>query len=633
MAGLWFSAAFLCIVSLIVLFVPGAVIALAAGQRGWVVAFAAPPVTYGLVGIAGPLLPLLGLRWSPVMLVAVTLVFAGLAFAARRIFRRGEPEAPFWHRSRHFLLAGAIMLTAIVGLVAMYRASDAFTAIPQWWDAGFHADAVRFIADTGNSSPSALKAFAAPAATSYFYPNGYHVLAATVYSLGHWSVPQVLNVVNGCQAGVFGLSLACLVREVTGRPAFAIITGLLACAFTGFPYDVQVWGPLFPFTAAVALLPAVLALFLRVVAVPTAGRITVAALAVVGLTAVHPSVTISATVLAVLYLAQCWLTARRVPVADLRVLGVFAGVTCVLGVFQLLGTLTASGEPVVGWPPYEQAGDAFGRLVTGSDSLPLPQWWLTALAVVGLLTVRRIAALWWWLVGAGAFALLFVFAAYLGSPLVHALTAPWWGDSWRLAALATPGLVVLASLGLASLADLLAGVHRFRIVAFGLVVVALLAVTRGLYVGRNTERLAQLFPGGPVVSNDDVTAMNTLAKLVPPGSTVLNDPFDGSPWMLALDDLHPVFGQPLILPQDAPGEGPQRMLLLDHLNQLDTEPAVGQALRDLHVQYVYLGGGFLTPQLTRATGLRDLDSVHGLSLVYANAQARIYRVVTSYSGA
>ncbi len=632
MAGMFFSAALVLVVYLLVLVVPGAVIALAAGQRGWVVAYAAAPVTYGLIGVAGPLVPLLHLSWSPWTMLAGTAVLAGLVYTVRRLIRNGiEPQPPFWLRSRHLLLGASIAITALVGIIAMYRASTAFTALPQWWDAGFHAEAIRFIADTGNSAPSALKALSGPLISHFYYPNAFHVLDATVYSMGHWPVQLVLNAGNACQIGIFGLSLACLVKEVTGRPVLAICAGVLAGAFTTFPYDVLVWGPLFPFTSAVALLPAVLALFVRVLAAPTTGRVTVAALAIVGVTAVHPSVTISAVVIAVPYLAQRWFTARRVPVADLRVLGVLAGTTLVLGVFQVVGTVTAAGETVVGWPPFLHASDALGRLLTGSDSLPLPQWWLAVLAVIGLVAGRRIVAMWWWLAGTGVFAVLFVFAAYDGSPIVATLTAPWWGDSWRLAAIATPGLVLLAAVGLTVLADGLAGALRLRsarTIAFGVVLLALVGLTRGLYVGRNTDRLAQLFPDGPVVSHDDVAEMSALAKLVPADSTVLNDPFDGSPWMYALDGVHPVFGQPLILPRDEPGVGAQRMLLLDGLNRMDTDSAVRQALRDLHVRYVYLGGGFLTPQLSRATGLRGLDHVRGLSLVYSNAQARIYRVAT-----
>jgi hypothetical protein len=284
---------------------------------------------------------------------------------------------------------------------------------------------------------------------------------------------------------------------------------------------------------------------------------------------------------------------------------------------------------VAGWPPFEPGGDALGQLITGSRSMSLPQWWLLVLGVIGLMAIRRVAALGWALVGAGVFAVLFVLSAYDTSPIVAELTKAWWGDSWRLAAFATAGLVVLAAVGLTVVADALGGVFRFRAgrgVAFGVVLVALLGLTRGLYIGRNTARLAQLFPDGPVVSHQDVAAMAKLATLAPAGSLVLNDPYDGSPWMFALDDVRPVFGQPVTLPQDEPGIGAQRMLLLTEFNRLDTDPAVQKAVRDLHVEYVYLGGGFLTPQLSRSSGLENLDKVSDLTLVYANSAAKIYRI-------
>ena len=182
---MWFSAAVLCVVHLVALFAPGAFVAVAAGQRGWVVACAAPVVTYGLIGSTGPLVPLLGLRWSPVTLVVVTFLVAGLVFAVRRLVRRGpqEPEVPFWYRSRHLLFAGAIMVAAAVGLVAMYTASKAFTAIPQWWDAGvprgrraIHRRHRQLLAKWRSRRSPLLPRRA------YFYPNGFHVLAATVYS-------------------------------------------------------------------------------------------------------------------------------------------------------------------------------------------------------------------------------------------------------------------------------------------------------------------------------------------------------------------------------------------------------------------------------------------------------------------
>jgi hypothetical protein len=114
------------------------------------------------------------------------------------------------------MLAVAVLVATVVDLLAMGRTSG-FAAIPQWWDASFHANAIRFIADSGNSSPAALNAINATASSNLFYPNAHHVLDATVQQIGGWSVPQVMDVSNGFQAGLFGLSIAVVVAEVTKR--------------------------------------------------------------------------------------------------------------------------------------------------------------------------------------------------------------------------------------------------------------------------------------------------------------------------------------------------------------------------------------------------------------------------------
>lgn len=90
---------------------------------------------------------------------------------------------------------------------------------------------------------------------------------------------------------------------------------------------------------------------------------------------------------------------------------------------------------------------------------------------------RRIGV---FLVGAGLFGVLFVFAAADVSRIVASLIALWWGDSWRLAAIATIGLVVLAVIGDALGA--VAWLRLARLIVFGVVLVVLLVLTRGLCV-------------------------------------------------------------------------------------------------------------------------------------------------------
>ncbi|EWM17781.1 DUF6541 family protein [Kutzneria sp. 744] len=634
MIGAAFAVAMTAAVYLLVVIVPGFIIGFATGIRGWLLAGASPVLTYGVIGIVGPLAPIMGIRWNALTLFAASALCAAVVYGVRRLINRPEERvALYWPRSRHWMVAGAVVAATGVGLLAMLRASG-FTAIPQWWDAEFHANAVRFIADTGNSSPAALAAINSTGSASFFYPNAYHVLDATVAQIGGWSIPQVLDVSNGFQIGLFSLSISVMVVEVTKRPGLAAAAGLLACAFTQFPYDTLTWGPLFPFTAGVALSPAFLALLSRVLTTPTTGSVIATALAGVGLTAVHPSITIAAAIPAALFLAQRWISARKVPMTDLRTLLLVAVVGGVTGIFQVLGVLTATGGAAVTWTPGLNAAAAATQFATGSRSTGLPAVWLTVLCaagLVGLFLVRGMAKLTWWLVAGAVFGLLFVLDATSGAAWVQAITRPWWNDSWRLYAIGAMGLVVLAAVGLVTVANLLSRlVPRLpSVVVVSLVALLVIIATKGLYLNRNTERLAVAFPDGPVVTHTERNAMLELAKLAPAGSMVMNDPYDGSPWMWALADVHPVFGHAPIFPNDAEAVGPQRLHLFQSFNRLDTDPAVRAAVRDLHIEYVFLSDGSITGSTAgHSPGLTGLDQVKGLKLVYRNSQAQVYRVAS-----
>ncbi|QUQ62793.1 DUF6541 family protein [Kutzneria sp. CA-103260] len=641
MSGAALAVAMTAAVYLAVVIVPGALIGYASGIRGWLLAAASPVLTYGVIGIFGPLAPVIGIRWNALTLLGGSLLCAAVAFGLRRLFRSPDAQQPrsglYWPRSRHWMLAGAVLIATAVGLLAMGRASG-FTAIPQWWDAEFHANAIRFITDSGNSSPAALAAIDSTGSTSFFYPNAYHVLDATVAQIGGWSIPQVLDVGNGFQAGLFALTLSVLVAEVTKMPALAAATGILACAFTQFPYDTLVWGPLFPFTAGVAVIPALLALLCRVLAVPTSGAIVATALAGVGLTAVHPSVTVAAAIPAVFFLVQRWVTMRRVPLADLRTLLLVAVAGGVTGVFQVLGTLTAAGGSTSTWPASLTPLAATEQFVTGSRSNGLPAVWLMGLGAVGLIglfLLRGATKLIWWLAGGVVFAGLFVLDASSDAHWVKSVTQPWWNDSWRLYAIGTMSVVVLAAVGLVTLARLLSRVVPRLHSAAAVVLVALLVIiaTKGLYLNRNTARLAQAFPDGPVVTHTAEAGMHELAKLAPAGSMVMNDPYDGSPWMWALADVHPVFGHAPLLPQDAASVGQQRMTLFERFNKLDTDPAIQAAVRDLRVDYVFLSQGSITgAKPGHPDGLTGLDQVRSLKLVFQNSQTRIYQVASQIVG-
>lgn len=638
-----------------VLVLPGLVVGLAAGLRGWLLAAASPLVSYGIVGLAGPLLPALGLRWSVYGLIGSTVVLALVVFGLRLLLRRvapglcdrpGEDPGPAWSRWHHVAIGVTGLGVTGFGVWSMDRASRGMVAIPQWWDAIFHQNAVRFIAETGDSSPSALRVIDRPGATQYFYPNTYHVIQATVMQADRWTVPQVLNMANGLVIGVFAVGMMVLAMQFIRRPAFVVAIGLMSVAFTSFPYDTLVWGPIFPFTAGVAMIPGALALLARLLARPTPGLLPVVALAMVGLVAAHPSVAIAAAVGCIALIAQRWITVRRIPGADLGLLGLLAVFAVIAGVFQLGGILVATGQDAVSWPIQGPAASTLGGFLLVSHVTQVPAWWLVGLWLIGLVTVRRLLPMAWWLVTGLAFTVLFVMDASYKNGLIAALTRPWWNDSWRLEALATVLLITLAASGLVVVYDVVLAALNWlsrqrlsvgravvRTVVFVLVLAVAGALTHWFYFGRNSARLGDTFANGPVVSDVEKAAMDKLKQLAPAGSLVMNDPQDGSPLMWALDDVRPVYGHALIVGSDnAAALGAQRALLLTQFNKIDTDPAVRSAVHDLNIDYVYVGDGFVTPESKRLPGLTDIDHLRSLKLVFQNTQARIYQIVNPGTG-
>ena len=105
------------------------------------------------------------------------------------------------------------------------------------------------------------------------------------------------------------------------------------------------------------------------------------------------------------------------------------------------------------------------------------------------------------------------------------------------------------------------------------------------------------------------------------GGTVMNDANDGSPYMLALEGLQPVFGHAI-----APGSrmGPRQQILLDHFNCLDSSQEVRDVIAEKEIRYVFLGQGFVRKDYRRIVGLHGLAESPSLSAVYSEGGVRIY---------
>ncbi|HEY3260286.1 MAG TPA: DUF6541 family protein, partial [Pseudonocardiaceae bacterium] len=152
----------------VALWLPGGLLGAVLGLRGWVLAAVAPVLTYFVVGVAGPLSSAIGVRWSPpVAAAAVVLsvaVAAGLRWLAKRFTRGGTVagstgEAPAawrsepapWARPAELVLSTVVLAVGTAGFATIAAGMGDLSTVPQDWDALFHANGIRYIADTGDA--------------------------------------------------------------------------------------------------------------------------------------------------------------------------------------------------------------------------------------------------------------------------------------------------------------------------------------------------------------------------------------------------------------------------------------------------------------------------------------------------
>ena len=655
----------LILVYALVLVLPGAVVALAGGLRGWPLAVSAPLLSYAVAGLSGPWASGLGIRWSVGVLLAGTVVLAGatalVRFAAGRARtragdriwpsgrRRTVGRTAGWTRGADCVLAVVVLAAATVGAAVILGGLRRLSAIPQDWDAVFHANGIRWIADTGDAGlfGMSLVNWYEPG-TAIFYPNAYHLLGAVVRQLTGRDIPSVLNAHTVLIPGLAALVLAGLVRRFGGSLVAASGTALAAVSVGGL-YDMLWRGPLLPYATAAALTPAFVVLLAEFLdarcARDRAGRGALVALSVAGLVCLHPATLFGAAVFGSCYLLWRWVPLRG-EVGRQALLVLAAGVAGLgLSFLQIAGALhSAASFPAVDWPAVVSFRRAAFEILTFGQSAPTLQVWLAVFAAVGLLTYRQLGELRWVIGPLAVFGVLFVLAASSDAAWVNAMTRPWWNDRYRLAGVFGLTASVLVGHGLAQayragvrLVDVairrggirrpVPGHVRAVVIGTGVLVVFVIA-SNGLYAARNATRMGNNIGEGPAVSSGEIVAMQVLGEVVPVGTRVLNDRNDGSAWMYAVAGVLPVAGH-----YDATGLGETDVGVLEsRFNQYERDPAVPAAVARLHVEYVMVGQGFLRDYSTRASGLTDLDSVPYLEVVFRNDAATVYRIVHAGPG-
>ncbi|SNV94726.1 DUF6541 family protein [Mycolicibacter terrae] len=630
--------------ALLLLVLPGTLVA-AAARLSWPVAITVgPALTYGLVGLAIVPFGAWGIPWNAgTALVTLVLVGALVGGLARGI-RGWLDRRPGIHVAAPTAAAGptpAVAAGVLLGMLligwAAVRGLPDWQSIPSTWDAVWHANTVRFILDTGQASPTHMGELRnVETHAPLYYPSAFHALTAVLCQLTG-AAPTTGFTLAGLAASVwlFPISAALLTWNLlkrvttTRRTAVSAATAAaLSASFTALPY-VEFGTAAMPNLVAYGL---VVPTFTLITSVRTLrDRIPVAVLALVGVFSVH----LTGGVVTVLLVAAWWLCPRdgalwnplRSKRRDTLALAAVLVPTALLLLPQLL-SVRKQAEIIAGHSFLTHEGrksglrDALLLHTRHLNDFPI-QYTLVGLTAVGLalLAVRKV----WWPLALWAVLVVGVVhsSAPFGGPagaVVGRFTDLFYSDPRRIMAAMTLLLIPMAGIGLAALVSLVAR-GRLQGVLTGALLVGATVGLAWHYLPRHAFLFGDKYDS-VMVDARDLEAFAYLAALPGARDTVIgNANVDGSAWMYAVADLHPLWTH-YDYPQQQ-GPGPQRFIFWAYADDADTDPRVAQAIHALNIRYVLISSptvrGFSLPD-----GLVSLEKSRSWAKIYDNGGASIY---------
>lgn len=670
----WIDAAPVALVTVAWLLVPGLLISYLLGLRG-VAAWGLAPITgIALISSSAVLGGLLGIDWSLLFALAVAAaavaVVGVVAFLLRRkAFLASDPDP-----RRLTLAAGLGLLPALVlGITTLVQALGAPDMLSQTYDAVFHYNALAYIAESHQASALTLSALGNPQVESFFYPAAWHDIASLTMLSSGADIPLAANAVTVAATVVlWPLSCLLLVRQLFGRNLAALaIAGTLSIGFTAFPWDLLGFGVLWPNLLGMSIAPALLALVItltRWAREDTIGTGRAWLAMAVGLVAAgfaHPNVLFSLVVLALFPVAaRVAATAWRLR-GDGRPMQGLALAVGFVAFFSAAWWWAATTPKFAStrdqkWPPFETPANAVGDALLNATHRHEALWLLSIVVVLGIFAARRMPVLWLVVAGHVTTSFLYLLTASINRMDTQKFTGYWYNDAHRLAAMLPITGVPLAVAGIVFLAGkIVAGVSarsearsetetlseepsgaepRLRRLAgvpglksAGTVAIALTLVlvvaTGGLYPDDRVRRVIISYdpprPGSVLVTKDMREFFDRIAKEIPADSVVAGNPFEGSSLLWALENRKVLF------PHFRNTTSEQQDLIAMHLDDLTREPEVCEAVDELNVDYLLIGGAEFRKSDTKwkyYAGLSDPYGLPGFELVDESGPSKLYKI-------
>ena len=509
MTHAWIAALAPAFVAAVLLVVPGLIVNLALGARGFDALGLAPLSSLGVLAVATLLVPVVVARWSlaavalALVLLTVVAVLGRITIALRTGGGNGGPPSLSargrWLPQRRrvprrrtiWWLAATALASGLVAANFVMGVRD--PGLPsQTIDAGFHYNAVLGIIRSGLPDGGHVGAASGAAATAW-YPPLWHDLTALASSLTGVNVVIGANGVGWAIGGVvWPLSMVWLCSRILpqARLVTTLALGLCCGAISLFPYVMLSFGVLWPNALSLAALPAAIGLTLMVLhLMPRSPQaqdglgsdgssdsssdtgsvlswwtvLSVGFLGCLGMFFAHPgalfALGIWACVSALLLSARLVVRSRAEGPHQLRrsLLLLLLGWSAGLGLWAAMNLVPAlNAVRDKNWVELMTTNQAMGQALTLSTVITKAHWAFGAATLWGFYRLLRVPRLRWLLVSHVVLVFLYMLSAGAPGWLARELTGFWYNDAQRVAALIPMTAVPLAALGITSAADVLA---------------------------------------------------------------------------------------------------------------------------------------------------------------------------------
>lgn len=582
----------------------------------------------------------IGMRWSWLP-VAITAIAVGIVATAVSWFvRRGQPNrlsAPGSLSVTAWVLGGAAVLVGAQVLAVIGSPDN----ISQSFDNVFHLNAVRFVLETGSASPLTVGSMTSDSGGVWFYPSGWHGTVALVSQLAGASIMTASSAMTVVVAAlVWPAAVLLLTRTLMGGSRTVLIAaGALSGMIPAFPILMLDYGVLYPYLLGVALVPAALAAMVALLSLHeeevVPGVLTLvfaAAGALPGIAVAHPGAFVAWMVLAVLAAAIAFVRfIRRRPerAAVLRA-SVWMGTALVIA--AVAWKVLKPAAEARGWPVEQSVAQAIGQAITVAPTYGNVPWIVVALLGVGVVAAlrERRSSQVFALAAFLAVGILYVVASALPwHQLRDLMTAAWYNNAPRLAALLPIVVIPLAAYGAAALiqwiAPRLAIADRRRSMIAMVAGIVLVGLAGQGYASFQAIRMASAVytytDESRLITLDEKTLLERLPDEVPADATVVGSAWTGAGLAYAFSD------RAVLMPHMLMDLTKDDLLILDHLADARPGTAVCKAIERADALFVL---DFGTQEIHGAEheydGLADLEDSPAVTLIDEVGDARLYRV-------